>query len=809
MILKNKELSFKELKKYYDLTTFEYETTEDFPPVEEVIGQERAVKAIEFGLNIDAPGYNIYVTGMSDTGRTSTVKEILEKISPKMKVPDDWCYIYNFQDPDHPLAINLPSGKGREFEKDMRELVRVLSTEIPRVFENEDYKKKRRQLAEKYELQKKELISGVEKIIKEKNFQMVKTPFGFTTVPLKKDGQPFSQLEFQKLKDKEKKKIEAETANLQKEIANVLETVNTVDRKYREELNKFNRQLTLFVVKHRVERLKKKYKENSLIIKYLNEVKADLIENVGDFLKKEEPEKRVSSKAKISLNSSLSPFIKYEVNVVVDNSRLKGAPVIIETNPTYQNMFGRIEKRAHLGAYVTDFTRIKSGSVLRANGGYLVVDVEGVLRNPFVWDALKRSLRNKEARIEDVGEEFGVFSVTALRPIPIPLNIKVIMIGESQIFNLISVFDTQFKKIFKVRADFDYETKISKENILRYARFICKICKGEKLKHFDKEGVSAVIEYSNRLAEDQERISLQFGKIANILREANYWAAKKNSPYVTRRYVEKAIKENEYRGSLIKEKIQEMIERGLIYIDVEGEKIGQINGLSVYNYGEFSFGKPTRITTQTFMGDKGVINIEREAKLSGKTHDKGVLILSGYLGGKYAINAPLSLSATLTFEQSYSYIEGDSASSAELFVILSSLSGLPIDQGIAVTGSVNQRGEIQPIGGINYKIEGFFEVCKAKGLTGKQGVIIPKSNVKNLMLKEEVVEAVKEKKFHIYPISTIDEGMEILTGVKAGERGKDGRFSKGTVSYLVEDKLLYFIKKQEELRKKFGISKKR
>jgi len=809
MILKNKELSFKELKKYYDLTTFEYETTEDFPPVEEVIGQERAVKAIEFGLNIDAPGYNIYVTGMSDTGRTSTVKEILEKISPKMKVPDDWCYIYNFQDPDHPLAINLPSGKGREFEKDMRELVRVLSTEIPRVFENEDYKKKRSQLAEKYELQKKELISGVEKIIKEKNFQMVKTPFGFTTIPLKKDGQPFSQLEFQKLKDKEKKKIEAETANLQKEIANVLETVNTVDRKYREELNKFNRQLTLFVVKHRVERLKKKYKENSLIIKYLNEVKADLIENVGDFLKKEEPEKRVSSKAKISLNSSLSPFIKYEVNVVVDNSRLKGAPVIIETNPTYQNMFGRIEKRAHLGAYVTDFTRIKSGSVLRANGGYLVVDVEGVLRNPFVWDALKRSLRNKEARIEDVGEEFGVFSVTALRPIPIPLNIKVIMIGESQIFNLISVLDTQFKKIFKVRADFDYETKISKENILRYARFICKICKGEKLKHFDKEGVSAVIEYSNRLAEDQERISLQFGKIANILREANYWAAKKNSPYVTRRYVEKAIKENEYRGSLIKEKIQEMIERGLIYIDVEGEKIGQINGLSVYNYGEFSFGKPTRITTQTFMGDKGVINIEREAKLSGKTHDKGVLILSGYLGGKYAINAPLSLSATLTFEQSYSYIEGDSASSAELFVILSSLSGLPIDQGIAVTGSVNQRGEIQPIGGINYKVEGFFEVCKAKGLTGKQGVIIPKSNVKNLMLKEEVVEAVKEKKFHIYPISTIDEGMEILTGVKAGKRGKDGRFSKGTVNYLVEDKLLYFIKKQEELRKKFGISKKR
>ncbi|MCD6317925.1 AAA family ATPase [Candidatus Aerophobetes bacterium] len=808
MSLKYKELSFKELKKYHDLTGFEYKTTEEFSPVEEVIGQERAVKSIEFGLNIEAPGYNIYITGMSDTGRTSAVREILEKISPEMKTPSDWCYIYNFQDPDCPLAINLPPGKGREFKKDMRELIKLLSTEIPQAFESEDYKKKRAQIAEKYELQKRELISKVEKIAKEKNFQMAKTPLGFTTIPLKKDGQPFNQLEFQKLKDEERKKIETEMDNLQREIAKVLETVNSVDRKYREELNKFNRQLALFVVEHKVERLKKKYKENPLITNYLNEVKLDLVENVEDFLRKEEPEKGIFSKAKISLSSPLSPFIKYDVNVVVDNSHLKGAPVIIETNPTYQNMFGRIEKRTYLGAYITDFTRVKAGSILKANGGYLVVDVEEVLKNPFVWDALKRTLRNKEARIEDIGEEFGFLSVTALRPMPIPLNIKVIMIGKSEIFNLLSVFDTQFKKIFKVRADFDYETKINKENILRCARFICKICKEEKLKHFDKEGISAVIEYSNRLAEDQEKISLQFGKIANILREANYWATKENRPYVTRKYVEKAIEENEYRGSLIKEKIQEMIERSFIYIDVEGKKVGQINGLSIYNYGELTFGKPTRITAQTFMGDKGVINIEREAKLSGKTHDKGVLILSGYLGGKYGINTPFSLSATITFEQSYSYIEGDSASSTELFAILSSLSGLPIDQGIAVTGSVNQKGEIQPIGGVNYKIEGFFEVCRAKGLTGKQGVIIPKSNTKNLMLKKEVIEAVRKEKFHIYPISTIDEGMEILTGVKAGERGKDGKFPKGTVNYLVEDKLLYLMKKQEELRKKFRISKK-
>jgi len=809
MNFKHKELSFKELKRYHDLTTFEYETTEDFPPVEEVIGQERAVKAIEFGLNIKSPGYNIYVTGMSDTGRTSTVREILEKVSPEMKVPDDWCYIYNFQDPDYPLAVNLPPGKGREFKKDMRELIRVLSTEIPQAFEGEDYKKKKTQLAEKYELQKRELISGMEKITREKNFQMTKTPFGFTAIPLKENGEPLSQLEFQKLKEGERKKIEVETDNLQKEIAKVLEAVNAVDRKYREELNKFNGQLTLFVVEHRVERLKRKYKENSLITKYLDEVKSDLVENVEDFLKKEESEKEIFLKTKIPLNSPFSPFTKYEVNIVVDNSHLKGAPVIIEANPTYQNMFGRIERRTYLGAYVTDFTRIKAGSVLRANGGYLVVDVEGVLRNPFVWDALKRSLRNKEVRIEDVGEEFGFFSVTALRPTPIPLNIKVIMIGESEIFNLLSIFDNQFKKIFKVRADFDYETKMNEENVLRCARFICKICKEEKLKHFDKGGVAAVIEYSNRLAEDQEKLSLQFGKIANTLREANYWAIEDNSSYVTREYVEKAIEENEYRSSLVKEKIQEMFERSFIYMDVEGEKVGQINGLSVYNYGELAFGKPARITAQTFMGNKGVINIEREAKLSGKTHDKGVLILSGYLGGKYGTNTPLSLSATLTFEQSYSYVEGDSASSTELFAILSSLSGLPVNQGIAVTGSVNQKGEVQPIGGVNYKIEGFFEVCKAKGLTGKQGVIIPKSNAKNLMLKEEVIEAVKKEKFHIYPISTIDEGMEILTGINAGERGKDGKFPEGTVNCLVEDKLLYFMKKQEELKKKISVPKKK
>ncbi|MBC7189643.1 Lon protease family protein, partial [Candidatus Aerophobetes bacterium] len=448
-----------------------------------------------------------------------------------------------------------------------------------------------------------------------------------------------------------------------------------------------------------------------------------------------------------------------------------------------------------------DFTKIKAGALHRANGGYLVVNAERVLMYPFVWEGLKRALQDKQIKIEDVAEHYGFVSTTALKPAPIPLNVKVVMIGRNFIFNLLHYYDENFPKIFKVRADFDWEMKLEEETVSRCARFLSRLCKEEKLRHFDKTGLEAILEYSSRLAEHKERISLLFGKIANIVREANYWAEQEGSRYITRKNVEKAIEEKEYRSDIIKTKIQEMIEEGALYIDTDGAKVGQVNGLSVYTYGEFVFGKPSRITAQTFMGNKGVINIEREAKLSGKTHDKGVLILSGYLGGRYGIKTPLSLSATLTFEQSYSYVEGDSASAAELFAILSSLAELPIKQGIAVTGSVNQKGEIQPIGAVNEKIEGFFDVCKTRGLTGEQGVIIPESNVKNLMLKKEVVEAVKEGKFHIYPISTVDEGMEILTGYPAGERGPDGLFPEGTINRRVEDKLLYLLKEQEKIKK--------
>jgi len=796
MQIKHPELSYKELRKEFDLSGFEYNTTEELSRVEEIIGQDRAVRAIEFGLNIESPGYNIYVSGMSESGRTSIVKNILQKVASKKNPPPDWCYVNNFEVSDQPLAISLPPGKGKVFKKDMKELIDTLKKEIPKAFRSDEYKERREGLLSEYEKQKKTILSQTEQRAREKGFKIIRTPFGFTTIPVKENGEPLKEEEYQSFSQQEKERIENDMALIQREIAQTFEKMNELDKKSKDALNKFNREVIGFVVKRHVDILKKKYSGFPPVVEYLNQVARDIVNNMDKFFEEERP----SSGIKIP-EVGEDFFIRYQVNLIVDNSQTKGAPIIIETNPTYGNMFGRIERKVQFGVFVTDFTKIKAGAIHRANGGYLVVNVERVLMYPFVWDTLKRALQEKQVKIEDIAEQYGFVSTAALKPEPVPLDVKVVMIGRNFIFNLLHYYDENFRKIFKVRADFDWETKSDKRTVTQCAKFLCRLCNEEKLRHFDKTGISAILEYSSRLAEDQRKFSLLFGRIANIAREANYWAQVAGNRYITRENVEKALEEMEYRSNMINSKIKEMIEEGTLYIDTDGAKVGQVNGLSVYSYGEFMFGKPSRITAQTFMGDKGVINIEREAKLSGKTHDKGVLILSGYLGGKYGVRAPLSLSATLTFEQSYSYVEGDSASAAELFAILSSLSNLPIKQGIAVTGSVNQKGEIQPIGGVNEKIEGFFEACKKKGLTGEQGVIIPRSNVKNLMLKKEVVEAVKQGKFHIYPISTVDEGMEILTGYPAGERGPDNLFPEGTVNRKVEDKLFYLLREQEKLKK--------
>lgn len=797
MQTKHEELSYKELRKEFDLSAIECETTEELSEVEEVIGQDRATRAIEFGLNIKSPGYNIYVAGMSESGRTSTVKNIVHRVASEKKAPPDWCYIHNFEIPDQPVAISLPPGKGRAFKKDMEELVNTLTKEIPRVFRSDEYKERREALLKEHENKKKTLLSQIEQKAREKGFKITRTPFGFTTIPVKEDGKPLKEEEYQSLSQQEKEKIENNMASVQKEISQAFEKINELDRNSRDILNNFNREVVGSVVERYINALEKKYADLSSIVEYLKKVGKDMVENIEDFLKEKE---KPTSAIKLPTTEK-DAFTKYKVNLIVDNSQTKGAPVVIESNPTYGNIFGRIERKMQFGAVTTDFTKIKAGAFHRANGGYLVVDAKRALMYPFVWDTLKRALQEGQIKIEDISEQYGFVSTTVLKPAPVPLEVKVIMIGRNFIFNLLHYYDEDFKKIFKVRADFDWETKSDQDTATKCAKFLCKLCGEEKLRHFDKTGLSAILEYSSRLAGDQGKLSLLFGRIANTAREANYWAQRKNNGYITKQDVGKALEEREYRSDIIKNKIGDMIEENALYIDTDGAKVGQVNGLSVYNYGDFMFGRPSRITARTFMGDKGVINIEREAKLSGRTHDKGVLILSGYLGGKYGGKAPLSLSATLTFEQSYSFVEGDSASAAELLVILSSLSELPLKQGIALTGSVNQRGEIQPIGGVNQKIEGFFDTCKIKGLNGQQGVVIPKSNVKNLMLKKEVVEAVEQGKFHVYPVSSVDEGMEILTGIPAGERGPDGLFPEESVNRRVEDKLFYLLKERGRLKK--------
>jgi len=571
-----------------------------------------------------------------------------------------------------------------------------------------------------------------------------------------------------------------------------------LEKKANEALQKLDQEIALYAVGPSVNELMEKYKDFPEVVAYLKEVQDDMVENLSQFRKEAEAQPIPSFAAP---GAAELPFRKYEVNVVVDNSGLEGAPVIMELNPTYNNLFGRIEKETQFGALITDFTMIRGGSLHRANGGYLVLPAEEVLRNLFSWDSLKRALRNKEIAVEEAGERLGFITTKSLNPEPIPLEVKIVLIGQPMLYYLLHNLDEDFSELFKVKADFDTRMDRTDENIRDYVAFVCTLCSEEGMKHLDASALARVIEHSSRLAEDQEKLSARFGEISDIIREAGFYATQENSPYVTAAHVQKAIEEKFYRSNLVQEMVNEMVVRGSIIIDVVGQEVGQVNGLSVSDLGDISFGRPSRITASIGLGQAGLIDIEREARLGGPIHTKGVMILSGYLADKYAQDKPISLSARLVFEQNYSGVEGDSASSTELYALLSSLSGLPIKQGIAVTGSVNQKGEVQAIGGVNEKIEGFFETCQAKGLTGEQGVLIPESNVQNLMLKEEVVEAVKEGKFHIWSVKTVDEGIEILTGVKAGARQEDGTFEEDSVNDRVDKRLRELAEKMRDFGK--------
>ncbi len=781
------ELRAEELCRLCDPSIFQFKSTESLEHLDGIISQERAVKSLHFGLEIESKGYNIYVAGLTGTGKATTVKRFVETISESGEVPDDWLLVNNFKDPDKPLAINLPPGRGCEFRMDMAKLVESLKQELPRAFDSDEYRDRNRLIVESNAEKKKSLISAVEKKAKEKGFEIKSTPAGIVTIPII-DGEPLKSEDYQNLGDDLKKEIEEKQAELNQMVRDTLREISLLDRKAREDVEKLNKEVALFRVGHFIDELKDRYRDHPKLIGYFNDVQEDILLNLNDFLGDEEEVEQVQLPG-LKLTEDISSLSRYEVNLLVDNRYTVGAPVIYETNPTYVNLVGQIERKAQFGAVYTDFSMIKAGSILKANGGYLIVNAEDVLRNQMSYDVIKRVLKNDEIKIEEVGEQFRLISAGGPKPEPIPVNLKVLMMGNLYIFRLLFSYDEEFKKIFKVRADFAEQMDRNDEGVQNYATFIATLCRQEGLKNFTPEAVAEVINYGSRLVEDSQKLSLQFGDIADIVRESSYWTEQEGDDLVTASNVKKAVREKEYRSNLIEERISELIEDGTIMVDVEGEVVGQVNGLSIYDLGDFTFGKPSRITVQTFMGKEGVVNIERKAELSGRTHDKGILILSGYLGGKYAEDKPLSLSASVCFEQSYDMIDGDSASSTELFAILSEIADIPIKQGIAVTGSINQRGNIQPIGGVNRKIEGFFDVCRVRGLTGDQGVIIPRTNVRNLMLRDDVVEAVKEGKFHIYPIEHADQGIEILTGIEAGERDNKGNYPEGTVNALVVQRL--------------------
>ncbi|MDI6848640.1 MAG: AAA family ATPase [Candidatus Saccharicenans sp.] len=759
-----------------------YDTTADCPACEDIIGQDRALESLKTGLEIKSRGYNIFITGMVGTGRTTTIKQFLEKIRAAGDIPDDLLYVNNFSKPDEPVLLSLPAGRGRVLSEGLEKLIAMLRTNIPELLKSQYFQEKKQAIMEAQQRRQREIMQKFDDLVAAEGFTVIQVPMGIFTRPdlipvVEGQPTPFNKLETlvreekmtrQQL-DELRKKYEQLTEQLEKLITGLKE----IDEETQNLLKNLEVEACTPLIKGGLNDLREKLPLPA-VQQYLDEIEKNLTLDLDLFrsVPKEEPEKEVG----------LDPFLAYRVNLLVDNSETRGAPVVMEISPSFPNLFGTIEySYSRFGVAQTDFTKIKAGSFLKANGGYLVLNALDVLTEPGVWPTLLRTLRYQTFEIQNPISIFAV-STARLKPEPIKCRVKVIIIGDDYLYNLLYFYDEDFKKIFKVKVEFDAEMEKNQRTINDYVRFIKKICDEDGLRPVDREGIAAIVEFGVRQAGRQKKLSTRFHLIADVIREADYWAKRQGKETISRADVRKAIEEKIERVNLIERKIQELIEEGTILIDIEGQAVGQVNGLAVYDTGELTFGKPTRITARTSTGKAGIINIEREADLSGRTHNKGVLILSGYLRGKYARNKPFALSASIAFEQSYSGIDGDSASAAEVYAILSSLSELPLRQDLAVTGSINQKGEIQPIGGINEKIEGFYQVCKARGLTGTQGVIIPHQNVSNLMLKEEVVQAVAAGKFHVYPIRTVDEGLEILTGLRAGERLEDGNYEPETVN---------------------------
>ena len=766
-----------------------FETTEDLTPLYEMIGQERAAKAMEFGLNIKQRGYNIYVAGGWGTGRNTYVRYITNKKMLETDAPDDWIYVNNFKTPRMPIAISLKSGEGKKFKKSMSRNIEFVQNEIAEAFISKEYENTKATLRGEYSQKNAAIIDDLNVIGEKYNFAFTQTERGLVSIPLK-NKKPMSEEEYKQISEEEYELLSRNSNKLTLETVDLFNALRTEEELYLNKLDDLDAKMGRKIVEFHFGNMSKKYDTNDAIKSYLKCVIEDIVENIEEF-KEEEPVQDKNPLAMLQQQASRKEdfFIRYSINLFVDNSERDSAPVLFEINPTFFNLIGNIEYKNDYGAWKTDFTQIKPGALHNANGGYLIIQTRDLLSAPYAWQGLKRALINKEVTIENIGKQTGVNGAQTLRPQAIPLDVKVIIVGDFYSYNALFNYDEEFRKLFKILVDFDDVVERNRDSITKMARLIASYAEKDNIKFFDKFAVAEIVNYTTRLADNKDKLSAHLNVIVDLIYEADSWASIYGDHVVAKEHVIKALEEQKNRMNRFERKLLEHFKDGTYLIDVAGAKVGEINGLAVLGMGTQSFGKPSKITVSTYRGKAGLINIEREANQSGPSHDKGVMILNGYMGYKYAQDKPLTLSASIVFEQLYSGVDGDSASSTELYAILSSLSGVAIDQSLAVTGSVNQRGEIQPIGGVNEKIEGFYEVCKLKGITGKQGVIIPHQNVKNLMLKLEVVQAVEDGKFNIYAIDHIDQGIELLMKKPAGERLKNGKFKRGTIHYLADKKL--------------------
>lgn len=752
-----------------------FEDTSKIEPLDETIGQERAVEALEFGLRMQSAGFNIFVSGPVGTGKGTLVRQMVKRLAQTAPAPSDWCYVHNFQDASRPMCLSFPAGQGASFKREMGAFIEGLRRDIPAAFEGKKYLDAKAKIIEETEGKKKTLFHDLTELCRERGFGFEETPVGFGLVPLK-DDRPMSEKEMEALSEEVQQDLSERRQSLESDLREFHIRIHKLEREAEQSLHHLDHQIVANAMLGPFETLQRTYHALQPVTTYLQRVHQDVLHQYKDFLPHSGPMLSIPG-----LEQARRPDMsRFAVNLIVARDAAGGAPVVDEPHPTYGNLIGKIERRAHLGVMYTDFTEIKAGAMLQASGGYLILQALDLLRQPFSWDALKRVIKTGAVTIEDPAEFYG-FATAGLRPEPIPVSVKVILVGTANIYHLLQAYEEDFSKLFKVKADFDVEVPHDERQERQYARFIAKLCREEALPHFMADAVAEVIRQGFRFADRHDRLSLRFSLVSDLIREAGYWAKKDGHSFVTRADVESALAHQRHRADLPEQWIQDEIREGTLMVDVQGEVVGQVNGLSVHQLGDFAFGRPTRITARTYVGTKGVIDIQREVELAGHIHSKGVMTLAGFLAGKFAGTQPFALSATLTFEQTYSEVEGDSAAVAELTAVLSSLADLPVRQSLAVTGSVNQLGEVQPIGGVNEKIEGFFESCKRRGLTGSQGVIIPSRNVKHLALNRAVVEAVEAGAFAVYGVDDIDQALELLTGVAAGEPGVDGLYPPDSV----------------------------